>query len=80
MLGHGAETTLDVIPIQTELLAFGIAPPECDVDVGMLRVEVRHSHPFERRMEICLDAAHHVPCQPLQINTVAELRGDDQLP
>jgi hypothetical protein len=46
----------------------------------MLRVEVRHGHPFERRVEIGFHAAHHVPREALQVETLAELRGDDQLP
>jgi hypothetical protein len=80
MLRHGPQTILDVFPIKLEFLTTGIETSERDVDVGMLRVEVRHRHPFERHMEIGLDTGHNVSRDPLQVETVTELRGDDQLP
>jgi len=80
MLGNGSKSVLDVVPTQLEVLATGIQTSERNVDMGMFRVDVRDSHPFERRAEIQLDAAHHVPRQPLQIKTLPEFRGDYQLP
>jgi hypothetical protein len=80
MLGYGAQTIPDIFPIQPEFLAAGLESSERDVDVWVLCVEVRHCHPFERRVKIGLGAAHYVPSQPLQVEPLAELRGDDQLP
>ena len=45
MLGNGSKTVLDVLPIQLKLFAPGIEASECDVDVGMFRVEVRRPRP-----------------------------------
>src|SRR5580704_17694299 len=71
------ETVIDgevvVIPIQLECLAAGIDASERNVDVRMFRVEVRYRYPFERRMEVGSHAAHHVPGQSLQVETLAEL-------
>jgi hypothetical protein len=80
MLRDGPETISDVIPIQLECLAAAIDASERNVDVGMFRVEVRHCHPFEGCVEVGLHAAHHVPREPLQIETFAELGGDNQFP
>jgi hypothetical protein len=80
MLGNGSKSILNEVPIQLELLAPGIQSSECNVDMGMFGVEVRYRHPFERASEIGLDTAHHVPRQPLEIETLTELRGDYQLP
>jgi hypothetical protein len=80
MLGCGSEAISDVIPIQLECLAAGIDASERNVDVGMFRVEVRYRYPFERRMEVGSHPAHHVPRQSLQVETVAELGRDYQLP
>lgn len=80
MLCNGSKPVLDVLPIQPELLAFGVAASERDVDVRMFGVEVSYSNPFERRGQIGLHTAHHVPRQALQIETFAEFRGNDQFP
>jgi hypothetical protein len=80
MLGNGSKSILDVVPIQLELLAPGIQTSERNVDMGMFGVEVRDRHPFERASEIGLDTGHQVPRQPLEIETLTELRGDYQLP
>jgi hypothetical protein len=80
VLGDGSKSVPDVVPIQLELLAPGIHTSERNVDMRMFRVEVRDSHPFERTPQIGLDTTHHVPRQPLQVETLAELRGDYQLP
>ena len=40
----------------------------------MLRIEMRYSHPLDRRAEIGLDTAHHVTRDALQIETLAEFR------
>lgn len=80
MLGNGSKSVFDVVPIQLERLARGIQTSQRNVDVGMFGVEVGYGHPFERSAKIHLDTAHHIPGQPLQVETLAELRGDDQLP
>jgi hypothetical protein len=48
--------------------------------MGMLRIEMGYSHPFDRRTEIGLNSAHYVPREALEIETLTEFRGDDQLP
>ena len=80
MLGYGTEAISDVIPIQLECLAAGIDAPERNVDVGMFRVEVRYRYPLERRMEVGSHPTHHVPRQSPQVETLAELGRDYQLP
>jgi len=46
----------------------------------MLRIEMCYGHPFDRHTEIGLDPAHYVSSEALQIETLTEFRGDDQLP
>jgi hypothetical protein len=74
MLGNGSKTVLDVLSIKIELHSLYIEASQSDVNMRMRRVEMRNSHPFEGLAEIDLDTAHHVPRQPLQIETLAELR------
>jgi len=74
MLRHESKTVADVLSIQSEFLAPLIQSPESDVDVRMLRVEVRHGHPVERCVEVGFHAVHHVSRQSLQVETLAELR------
>jgi hypothetical protein len=80
VLGNGSKSTLYIVPIQLELLAVGIETSERDMDVRMFGVEVRYRDPFERRAQIGLHTAHHVPRQELQVKTLAEFRGNDQFP
>ena len=80
MLRHGPETISDVIPVQPECLAAGIDASERNVDVGMFRVEMHHGHPFEGFVQVGLHATHHVASKSLQVETLAEFGGDDQLP
>ena len=80
MLGNGSKTVLDVLPIQFELHSLYIEASQSYVNMRMLRIEMRYSHPFDRCAEIGLDSAHYVPREALQIETLAEFRGDDQLP
>jgi len=65
VLRDGSKTVADVLSIQTEVLAPFIQSPESDVDVRMLRVEMRHGRPFERRVEIGFHPNHHVSREPL---------------
>ena len=46
----------------------------------MFRVEVRYRYPLERRMEVGSHPTHHVPRQSPQVETLAELGRDYQLP
>ena len=55
-------------------------PLQCHVNMGMLRVEVGDGVPFERPVKVRFHARHDVPSEPRQIQTLAELRRDDQLP
>jgi hypothetical protein len=80
MLGYGSEAISDVIPIQPECLAAGIDASERNVDVGMFGIEVRCRYPFERRMQVGSHPTHHVPRQSLQVDTLAKLGRDYQLP
>jgi hypothetical protein len=80
MLRHEPEAISDVIPIQPECLASVIEATESHMDVGMFRVEVRNRHPFEGFVEVGFHAPHHVARKSLQVETLAELGGDDQLP
>jgi hypothetical protein len=73
MLGHGAQTVLNIFPIQLKLFAPGIDASKCDMDVGMFCVEVRHRHPIERCVEIGFHSTHDVPRQSLQVEALAEL-------
>jgi len=50
------------------------------VNMRMLRIEMRYSHPFDRRAEIGLDTAHYVPRKALQVETLTEFRRNDHLP
>ena len=46
----------------------------------MFRVEMHHSYPFEGFVQVGFHATHHVARKSLQVETLAELGGDDQLP
>ena len=74
MLGNGSKTILDVLPIQFKLRSLCIEPSQSYVNMRMLRIEMRYSHPFDRHSEIRLDPAHYVPREALQIETLTELR------
>jgi hypothetical protein len=80
MLRHGSKTVADVLSIQPEFLAPFIQAPESDVDVGMLRVEMRHSSPFERSVKIGFHPAHHVSREALQVEPLTEFGRDYQFP
>jgi hypothetical protein len=80
MLRHGSKTVADVLSIQPEFLAPFVQPPESDVDMGMLRVEMRLGRPFERCVEISFHPTHHVSCKPLQIEPLPEFGRDYQFP
>jgi hypothetical protein len=81
MLGNGSKTVLDVLPIQFELRSLWYRAPLSDVDVRMFRVEMRHGHPFDRCAEIGLDMRPITSrVRRCRVETLAELRGDDQLP
>jgi hypothetical protein len=80
MLGNGSKTVLDVLSIQFELRSLYIEASQSYVNMRMLRIEMSHGHPLDRPAEIGLDTAHYVPREALQIETLTEFRGDDQLP
>ena len=80
MLGDGSKTVADVLSIQPEFLAPFIQPSKSDVDVRMLRVEMRRGRPFERCMEIGCHPIHYVSREPLQVEPLAEFRRDYQFP
>jgi hypothetical protein len=50
------------------------------VDVWVIGVEVRHRDPFELRAKVPLYVGQDISCEPVQINALTKLRGDDQLP
>jgi hypothetical protein len=80
MLGNGSKTVLDILPIQFELRSLCIEPSQSHVNMRMLRIEMFYGHPVDRCAEIGLDSAHYVPREALEIETLTEFRGDDQLP
>ena len=80
MLGNCSETVLDILSFQFELRALCIEASQSYVNMRMLSIEMRYSHPFDRRAEIGLDPAHYVSREALQIETLTEFRGDYQLP
>ena len=74
MLGNCSETVLDILSFQFELRALCIEASQSYVNMRMFRIEMRYSHPFNRRAEIGLDPAHYVAREALQIETLTELR------
>ncbi len=80
MLGNGSKAVFDVLSIKFELHSLHIEASQSDMNMRMRRIEIDYSRPFDRRSEIGLDTAHHVTREALQIETLAEFRGDDQLP
>ena len=80
MLGNRSKTVLDVVSIQFELHSLYIEASQSYMNMRMLRIEMCHSHPFDRRAEIGLHTAHYVSREALQVETLAEFRGDYQLP
>jgi hypothetical protein len=80
MLGNGSKTVFDVLSIQFELRALCIEASQSYVNMRMLRIEMRYTHPFDRHAEIGLDPAHYLSREALQIETLTEFRGDYQLP
>ena len=75
-----ADALLDVVAADPKRPSFRADSSERHMHVRVLRVEVGHGHPFERRSKVALHTRDHLARQPFQVDPVAELGRHDHLP
>jgi hypothetical protein len=52
---------------------------QSDMNVGMVRIEVRDGYPLQPQIQVLFYPSHQLSGVPLQIEAFAEFRRDDQL-
>jgi hypothetical protein len=71
---------LQEIATKSERLRAALHSPKSDMDMGVLGVEVRDGDPLQGGLKLLFHSAHEVAGKAREIQPVAELRRDDDLP
>jgi hypothetical protein len=79
VLRDGADAFLHIFPTQMQRVS--VAPdPQSDVHVRVFGIAVSHGNPLQRSVQVPFHPAQNVAGESEQIDAVAKLRRDDQLP